>query len=239
MPCPCRLRSCFRGSAGRLEGHDGKQPRILGIGEINAESPSSFGSPRRDRQLCLQWSLRFFLGRSEAGRMPEQLAGAACASKPQGSRRFVFESLAPPPSRSYSLASAFASVARPGRRPWPSPNAEAIRRGGAGRLPIYRRPFINLAVGAPFFISASGCRFAPTTNARFSVSKAPWGSCRRLSGGNSNDGSIDPRMLRPSPAAFRFGGAAKTRLGPNLAQAPPPSQPNPAARRHGADEKPS
>ena len=97
---------------------------------------------------------------------------------------------------------------RPGRSPCPSPHAVAIRRSGVGRNPSianHSKFGCRGAVSHPAF----GRRFAPTPNAR--AFPSPWlhGGMRQSARRNSNDGLIDPRLFRPSPPAFRSGGAEK------------------------------
>lgn len=109
---------------------------------------------------------------------------------------------------------------RLGRSPCPSPHAVAICRSGVGRNPSIANHSIfgcRGAVSHPAF----GRRFAPTPNAR--AFPSPWlhGGMRQSARRNSNDGLIDPRMFRPSPPAFRSGGAEKSDSAQTLANPRP------------------
>ena len=152
-------------------------------------------------------------GRSEAGRTPEQPVGAACASKPQGSRRFVVETALPPFffifPRAQPRAFAFATVGVLGvphvlRR-------MRLRFAAAASVETHRSPTIQYsAAGAPFRIPLSGAvlrRRPMRASFRF---HGPMGVIRQAARRNSNDELIDPRMFRPSPPAFRSGGAEKS-----------------------------
>lgn len=158
-------------------------------------------------------------GRSEAGRTTAQPAGAACASKPQGSRRFVVETVLPPFlfPRALPRASAFASV---GVRGVPHVLCRMrMRFATAASVDNHRSPTIqNSAAGAPFRIPLSGAvlrRRPMRASFRF---HGPMGVIRQAARRNSNDGPIDPRLFRPSPPAFRSGGAEKSDSAQTLAK---------------------
>ena len=235
LPCPSRRRSCFRGAALVLWAMTAS---IRGFSGKAKSTPSRRHRPiRQDAIGCQACNGLCAWGRSEAGRTPEQPAGAACASKPQGSRRFVVET-ALPPTLFFISARATARVRlrnrwRPGHSPCSLSHADAIRRSGVGRNPSIAN---HSKFGCWSAVSHPRVRasFAPTPNAR--AFPSPWlhGGMRQAALRNSNDGLIDPRRFRPLPPAFRSGGAEKNRLGPNLGQPPPPSQPTlrgPAHRR--------
>lgn len=202
------MTASIRGFSGKAKSTPSRRHRPIRQGAIGGQACNG---------LCA-W------GRSEAGRTPAQPAGAACASKPQGSRRFVVETALPPPPPPFFYISARATARvhlrnrwRLGRSPCPSPHAVAICRSGVGRNPSIANHSIfgcRGAVSHPAF----GRRFAPTPNAR--AFPSPWlhGGMRQSARRNSNDGLIDPRMFRPSPPAFRSGGAEKSDSAQTLAK---------------------
>ena len=125
-------------------------------------------------------------GRSEVGRTPEQPAGAACASKPQGSRRFVVETALPPPFFLYFRARNRARSPSQPLASWAFPMSFAAcgcdlpqRRRSK---PIDRQPF-NIRLPGRRFASRFRAPFcADAQCARLSVSVGPWGSYGRLPG---------------------------------------------------------
>lgn len=235
MPCPCRLRSCFRGAARRLEGHDGKQPRILGIGEINAESPSSFGSPRRDRLPCLQRSLR--LGAVGSGQDAGTTRGRGMRVKAARIPPFRLREPCPPP-----FAPVFARIRLRIRCASGAPPMAFAECGCDS--PRRRRSTTNLSPaihkfgcwGAVFHLRFRG-RFAPTPNAR--AFSSPW-----LHGGHAAgcgaETQMTGRLIRACSGRRlrRFGPAGRRKPDSAQSLAKPRPHLNPTLRL-GADRKPS
>ena len=97
-----------------------------------------------------------------------------------------------------------------------------LRFAAAASVETHRSPTIqNSAAGAPFRIPLSGAvlrRRPMRASFRF---HGPMWVIRQAARRNSNDGPIDPRLFRPSPPAFRSGGAEKSDSAQTLAKPRP------------------
>ena len=91
--------------------------------------------------------------------------------------------------------------------------------------PIDRQPFKIRLLGRCFASRFRAPFCADAQCARLSVSTAPWGSYGRLPCETQMTGRLTRACSRRRLRRFDPAGRKKNRFGPNLGQAPPPSQP--------------